>query len=72
MKETIITITLCISFFQWSIWASWGTYRRSADEIAKIQTSVPPKEKSQGEDKCIEAGGIPEYYSGQFVDCNKK
>lgn len=76
MRETIIlivVITLCFSFALNSLLFVWETTRRSADDVAKIIQSRKRAQQDYSEEiqSCINGGGIPDYYQGEFQDCKK-
>lgn len=68
----IITSTLCASFLVNSIMFGWEATRRTADDVAKINTSQRiVVDSSSKEQACIDGGGMPDYYDGKFSDCKK-
>ena len=69
----IVIITICFSFALNSIFFGWEATRRSADDVAKINQSNTYQQENVVEkvQSCIDGGGIPDYYQGEFQDCKK-
>lgn len=70
-----IISSLCIVFIFEAIIFGLQETRRSADEIATInQSRIRPQTRDGLSDaekiqSCLDGGGLPNYYSGNFTDC---
>jgi len=70
----IFAISFCIVFIYNGIAFGYKVVRRSTDDKVKIIQAEKEiqKDTSEQEQRCIEAGGLPDYWKGKFIKCKRK